>query len=208
MDKDSTLSRRSFLTVAAGTVVSIGLPGLFATVSEARLKSLAGELRADGRPRVPPGQSAVEEIQDMGGRPGPADPGDFRLRVHGEVENPFEIDFRELMEFTQTDITCDVHCVTGWTLLDSTWRGVLLSALLERAQAHAGHRILRHPGGPRVHHQHPPHRGPESQRVPGPHPVGQPLARSQRRPRAGGGPGPVFLQERQMGDRAEDHLPR
>ncbi|MBG0789001.1 MAG: molybdopterin-dependent oxidoreductase [Desulfovibrionaceae bacterium] len=134
MDKDSTLSRRTFLAVAAGTVVTIGLPGLFATVSEARERDLATELRKDGRSRVPPGQSAVEEIENMGGRPGPADPEDFRLRVHGEIENPYEIGFKELMEFPQTDIVCDVHCVTGWTLLDSAWRGVPVSALLERAR--------------------------------------------------------------------------
>lgn len=137
MDKDA-LSRRDFLAMAAGTVVTIGLPGVFATVSEARQQGLQGELRPDGRPRIPPGQAAIEQIQDMGGTPGSPDPADFRLKVHGEVVNPYTIDFDGLMEFDQVDVTCDVHCVTGWTLLDSTWRGVLLSALINRARPKEG----------------------------------------------------------------------
>jgi len=134
MKEDNKLSRRLFLAVAAGTVVNIGLPGLFATVTEARQKSLAEELRADGKPRIPPGQTAIELIEDMGGKPGSSRIEDFRLRVHGEAEHPYTIDFNEFMQFEQSDITCDIHCVTGWTLLDSTWRGVLLSTLLDRAR--------------------------------------------------------------------------
>ncbi|WP_338670160.1 molybdopterin-dependent oxidoreductase [Pseudodesulfovibrio methanolicus] len=134
MREENQLSRRVFLAVAAGTVVSIGLPGLFATVGEARQEELAKALRPDGRPRVPPGQTAIEQIEDMGGRPGSPRPEDFRLRVHGEVENPLALDFEALMAFKQQNFTCDVHCVTGWTLLDSTWRGVPMAALLDRAK--------------------------------------------------------------------------
>lgn len=134
MKDDTLITRRIFLAAAAGTVVGIGLPGLFATVSQARAQSLGGELRPDGRPRLPPGQTAVEQIENMGGRPGSLDLNDFRLRIRGEVDNPYELDFKGLLAFDQADITCDIHCVTGWTLLDSTWRGVPLAALLDRAQ--------------------------------------------------------------------------
>lgn len=133
MKEDDILSRRAFLSVAAGTVVSIGLPGIFATVSEARHKTLSGDVREDGRFRVPPGQTVVEQISDMGGSPGSPDPKDFTLQVHGEIQTPYTINYQELMEFEQVDITCDVHCVTGWTLLDSSWRGVPLISLLEKA---------------------------------------------------------------------------
>jgi DMSO/TMAO reductase YedYZ molybdopterin-dependent catalytic subunit len=134
MREGNLLSRRVFLAVAVGTVVSIGLPGVFAAVAEARQQELAQALRPDGRPRIPPGQIAVERIEDMGGRPGSARPEDFRLRVHGEIETPYDLDFEALMALDQRDFTCDIHCVTGWTLLDSTWRGVPLAALLDRAR--------------------------------------------------------------------------
>lgn len=134
MKEENLFSRRVFLAVAAGTVVSISLPGVFASVGEARQQELAEALRPDGRPRVPPGQTALERIEDMGGRPGSPRPEDFRLRVHGEVENPLELDFAALMALKQEDFTCDVHCVTGWTLLDSTWRGVPLGTILNKAK--------------------------------------------------------------------------
>ncbi len=134
MKDDNILSRRTFLGVAAGTVINIGLPGLFAAIGEARQQELTEELRADGKPRIPPGQTAVEQIENMGGNPGSPNPDHFRLQVYGEVENPYTINFRDFMEFEQVNITCDIHCVTGWTLLDSSWSGVLLSTLLEKAR--------------------------------------------------------------------------
>jgi DMSO/TMAO reductase YedYZ molybdopterin-dependent catalytic subunit len=142
MREEDLLSRRVFLAVAAGTVVSIGLPGVFATVGEARQQELAEALRPDGRPRVPPGQTAIEHIEDMGGRPGSPRPEDFRLRVHGEVEHPLDLDFEALLRFDQRDFACDVHCVTGWTLLDSTWRGVPIAALLDKAAPSGKARFL------------------------------------------------------------------
>jgi DMSO/TMAO reductase YedYZ molybdopterin-dependent catalytic subunit len=142
MKEDDRLSRRVFLAAAAGAAVGIGLPGLFATLGEARLREVSETLRPDGRPRIPPGQTAVERIEDMGGKPGSPRTEDFRLRVHGEVESPYEIDFEELTTLPQQDFICDVHCVTGWTLLDSTWRGVPLAALLDRARPASDARFL------------------------------------------------------------------
>ncbi|MDD3310851.1 molybdopterin-dependent oxidoreductase [Pseudodesulfovibrio sp.] len=134
MERNAKLTRRHFLAAAAGTVAAIGLPGVFATLSDARRLAVAEERRPDGKPRIPPGQVAVERIEDMGGRPGSPDVDAWRLKVHGEVEKPFSVTFAELLAFTQADVTCDVHCVTGWTLLDSRWGGVPLTALLARAE--------------------------------------------------------------------------
>ncbi|WP_319583982.1 molybdopterin-dependent oxidoreductase [uncultured Pseudodesulfovibrio sp.] len=142
MKEENLLSRRVFLAVAAGTVVSIGLPGVFATVGAARQQELVEALRPDGRLRVPPGQTAIEHIEDMGGKPGSPQPEDFKLRVHGEVEQPFTLDYEGLMAFAQQDFTCDVHCVTGWSLLDSTWRGVPMAAVLNQARPSSDAKFL------------------------------------------------------------------
>ena len=45
----------------------------------------------------------------MGGDEGDASPGAFRLKVYGEVESPFTIDFAELLKMPQVEITSDVH---------------------------------------------------------------------------------------------------
>jgi DMSO/TMAO reductase YedYZ molybdopterin-dependent catalytic subunit len=77
---------------------------------------------------------AVEKIRNMGGTPGTTDATTWSLRVYGEVERPIVISYQELLEFEQVDIICDVHCVTGWSLLDSRWSGVRLKTIIDEAR--------------------------------------------------------------------------
>ncbi len=144
MQESQKISRRAFLTAAGGAVVSIGLPGVFVRLADAEQRAVAAEMRRDGMSRLPPGQIAVKRIQDMGGAPGTATVANWRLRVHGEVGRPVVLSYRDLLDLDQVHITCDVHCVTGWTLLDSRWSGVRLATVLDRARPHksAGFIIL------------------------------------------------------------------
>jgi DMSO/TMAO reductase YedYZ molybdopterin-dependent catalytic subunit len=135
MEDPKQLSRRAFLAASGGALVGIGLPGLFVKLLDFESRALAAELRPDGRPRLPPGQVAVRMLQDMGGTPGTATTSDWKLRIHGEVDRPLTLDFRDFMKLPQVEDTCDVHCVTGWTLLDSHWTGVRLKTLLDLAKA-------------------------------------------------------------------------
>ena len=131
MQKAQKISRRTFLAAAGGTLVSIGLPGTFIKLADAEQRALAAATRPDGRPRLPPGQLAVENIRDMGGTLGTATVANWRLRVYGEVERPVVLSYQELLELGQVHITCDIHCVTGWTLLDSKWSGVRLATIMD-----------------------------------------------------------------------------
>lgn len=130
MQKDRKISRRTFLAAAGGTIVGIGLPGTFVKLPAAEQRALAADIRPDGRPRLPPGQLAVEKIRDMGGEPGTATTENWRLTIHGEVENPVTLSYRELLDLDPVEITCDIHCVTGWTLLDARWGGVRIATLM------------------------------------------------------------------------------
>jgi DMSO/TMAO reductase YedYZ molybdopterin-dependent catalytic subunit len=134
MKKEQTVSRRSFLAAAGGAVVSIGLPGIFVRLADAEQEALATSTRPDGRPRLPPGQTAVARMRPMGGTPGTATTADWSLRVYGEVEKPIVLSYQDLLELEQVQITCDVHCVTGWTLLDSRWGGVRLGTIINSAK--------------------------------------------------------------------------
>jgi DMSO/TMAO reductase YedYZ molybdopterin-dependent catalytic subunit len=69
----------------------------------------------------------------MGGEEGDPSPGHWQLDVHGEVEQPFKLSFSELLAMPQVEQTCDVHCVTKWTVLDSHWTGVRIADLAARA---------------------------------------------------------------------------
>ena len=131
MNQNPKITRRKFMAAAGGTLVSIGLPGVFVKVLDSENRALAAQLRADGNPRIPPGQHAVKELPNMGGVKGPGNVPDWRLTIEGEVQNPVSLSFPELMKLTQVDLTCDVHCVTGWTLLDSRWRGVRVQTIMD-----------------------------------------------------------------------------
>lgn len=134
MQEDLKMSRRAFLAAAGGAIITIGLPGVFARLSDEEQYALAADTRPDGRPRLPPGQSAIGKIEDMGGRPGTATVADWSMRIYGEVEEPTVLSYQELLSLDQVHITCDIHCVTGWTLLDSQWSGVRLSTIMDRVK--------------------------------------------------------------------------
>jgi DMSO/TMAO reductase YedYZ molybdopterin-dependent catalytic subunit len=149
MQDNPRITRRSFMAAAGGTIVAIGLPGVFVKLLDSENHALAAELRADGRPRIPPGQHAVKALPDMGGVKGPDNPADWRLNITGEVKNPVTLTYQGLMDLKQVDLTCDVHCVTGWTLLDSRWRGIRLQTIMDLVQVkkNAGFLVFEAPGG-------------------------------------------------------------
>ena len=130
-----SMDRRTFLrNVTAGTVV-IALGGTtYVLASDEDADRARKALRPDGRVRLPPSQYLLKRLRPMGGQEGDPSPGNWKLRVSGEVEQPFTIDFAELLRMPQVDQTCDVHCVTKWTLLDSHWTGVRVADLAARAR--------------------------------------------------------------------------
>lgn len=147
VDSDSALARltarRRFIKQAAAGTTLVALGGLY-YFSDQLTRDAQAQTRPDGRPRLPPGQRVLEKLKPMGGEPGDPSLSNFRLKVYGEVERPFELTFNELLAMPQTDLVTDVHCVTGWSMLDSKWRGVTLLALAERAglKASARHVIF------------------------------------------------------------------
>jgi DMSO/TMAO reductase YedYZ molybdopterin-dependent catalytic subunit len=147
METRKKMTRRAFMAAAGGTMVSIGLPGVFVKLLDADNQTLAGQLRPDGRPRIPPGQRAVKMIRDMGGEP-PDGTQAWKLKINGEVRNPVTLSLADFMALQQVDLICDVHCVTGWTLLDSKWRGVPLQTIIDLVQVKdsAGFVIFDGPG--------------------------------------------------------------
>lgn len=102
------------------------------------------QVRKDGRSRLPPGQEVLRRLKPMGGTPGDPRRRRFKLRIHGEVERPYELDFAELVGMGPELRSLDVHCVTGWSVLGARFKGVTLRALADRAgvKRSARHLIL------------------------------------------------------------------
>ena len=149
MKRPKKLTRRKFMSAAGGTIVSIGMPGVFIKLMGSANRALAAQLRPDGRPRIPPGQHAVKALPNMGGRQQDENVPEWRLTITGEVEKPMTLVISDLMELEQLDLICDVHCVTGWSLLDSRWRGISLKTIMNlvKVKETAGFVILEDPGG-------------------------------------------------------------
>jgi DMSO/TMAO reductase YedYZ molybdopterin-dependent catalytic subunit len=136
-----SMGRRIFLggAMAGTTVIALGGASYVLASQEEERKARA-TARPDGKPRLPPGQYLLGALRDMGGSAGESSPGAFRLKVYGEVDQPFEVDFAELLKMPQTEQLCDVHCVTKWTMLDSKWTGVKLADIAARAKLKASAR--------------------------------------------------------------------
>jgi Oxidoreductase molybdopterin binding domain/TAT (twin-arginine translocation) pathway signal sequence len=136
-----SLERRRFLkAAAAGTLVAALGGGTYVLAGENDPR--AKQIRPDGRIRLPPNQRLLDALKPMGGDAGDPSPASFRLHIHGEVDNPIDVDFAALTAMPATEQTCDVHCVTGWSLLDSKWTGVQIAHLAKVAKVRDSARYL------------------------------------------------------------------
>lgn len=68
--------------------------------------------------------------------------GNYRLRLHGEVDHPLELSFADLLRRPQRELTCDIHCVTSWTKLGMRWGGVPFRVLAEEAHPRPSARFV------------------------------------------------------------------
>ena len=100
--------------------------------------------------RLPPGQSPTQKfpVLSIGSTPR-IDTASWALSVHGEADSPYALRWAELLALPQTDLATDIHCVTRWSKFDTTWRGVLVRDLIERARprASATHVLVHAHGG-------------------------------------------------------------
>jgi DMSO/TMAO reductase YedYZ molybdopterin-dependent catalytic subunit len=84
--------------------------------------------------RLPPGQYLTERfpVLHVGDVPMYA-PGDWDLKIFGLVDKPFTINLDELKSMPAVTLLTDIHCVTKWSKFDTTWKGVRVRDLFERA---------------------------------------------------------------------------
>ncbi len=126
--------RRQFIRTAASGTVLVALGGaLFRILDDDLTREARAEKLPDGRSRLPPGQKVIKALKPMGGDEGDGKVETFRLKVHGAVQKPFEVDYASLLKLPQAQREIDVHCVTGWSMLGGLWKGVNVSTLAEAA---------------------------------------------------------------------------
>ena len=139
---DRLLARRRFLERAVAGTVIVAFGGGAWLLRDDLTREAQAQTRPDGRPRLPPGQRVISALKPMGGDEGDASPGKFRLKVHGDVEAPFEIGFAELLKMPRVELALDVHCVTGWSVLGAKFEGVRIADLAQRAKVKSSARYV------------------------------------------------------------------
>ena len=82
------------------------------------------------RSRVPPGQYLTDDFPVLSAGPTPHTPlEDWTFSVvNGNERRTWTWD--ELVDLPSERVTVDIHCVTRWSKLDTTWEGVSVDTLL------------------------------------------------------------------------------
>jgi DMSO/TMAO reductase YedYZ molybdopterin-dependent catalytic subunit len=88
------------------------------------------ESRKEGR--LPPGQSLTQKFPVLHYGPVPGfDPQAWSFRVWGEVEEELRWSWEEFNRLPRTRLTMDIHCVTRWSKMDTTWEGVSVKTMVD-----------------------------------------------------------------------------
>jgi DMSO/TMAO reductase YedYZ molybdopterin-dependent catalytic subunit len=98
--------------------------------------------------RIPPGQHLTTDFPVLSAGPTPHTPlarWDFALT--GEVDPPKRWSWEEFRALPSETFTVDIHCVTKWSKLDTTWEGVSIDTLLAGIETSADHVVAYCDGG-------------------------------------------------------------
>jgi DMSO/TMAO reductase YedYZ molybdopterin-dependent catalytic subunit len=87
---------------------------------------------------VPPGQYLTGDFPVLSAGPTPHTPlEEWSFTVDGLVDETVSWTWEEFLDQPAETVTVDLHCVTKWSKLDTTWRGVSVDTLLENVDTEA-----------------------------------------------------------------------
>ncbi len=82
--------------------------------------------------RLPPGQYLTEKWPVLHyGKVPKVDLSTWSFDLDGLVESPVHLTYEEFKRLPRKQVQSDVHCVTRWSLLGSTWEGVPVSEVMK-----------------------------------------------------------------------------
>jgi DMSO/TMAO reductase YedYZ molybdopterin-dependent catalytic subunit len=106
-----------------------------------------------GRPRsadtrIPPGQYLEKTFPVLSAGPTPRVRTEtWQFEITTETGKKHSWSWADLMALPSEKPTVDIHCVTQWSKLDTTWRGVPLDALLADVDTEADYVMVHSYGG-------------------------------------------------------------
>ena len=104
-------------------------------------RGFRGRGRGDIDPsRIPPGQYPERGFPVLTYGPTPrVETARWSFGLSGLVDPEVSWTWDEFNALPQETVTVDIHCVTKWTTLDTTWTGVSLDTILERVSPKAAY---------------------------------------------------------------------
>ena len=98
--------------------------------------------------RLPPGQYLAEDFPVLSAGPTPRVPLDrWRFTVTTETGREYVWSWAELTALPAESPTVDLHCVTKWSKLGTTWTGVPVDVLLAEVETAADYALVHAYGG-------------------------------------------------------------
>ncbi len=97
---------------------------------------------------LPPGQYLTRDFPVLQAGPTPrVDLDTWQFTISNEAGAKYTWSWRELLALPSEKTTTDIHCVTKWSKLRTTWEGVSLDALFADVETAADYALVRSYGG-------------------------------------------------------------
>ena len=107
-----------------------------------------GGHRRESVPGLPPGQYLTHDFPVLSAGPTPRIPLDrWSFTVTTETGERKSWTWQEFTALPHDDVTVDIHCVTKWSKLGTTWRGVSIDTLLADVETAADYTMVHSFGG-------------------------------------------------------------
>jgi len=104
--------------------------------------------RGRSTPELPPGQYLVDDFPVLSAGPTPRiDLADWELLVRTEAAQVHRWDWDAFRALPAEDVTTDLHCVTRWSKLGTSWRGVSLDTLFADVETASDYVVVGSYGG-------------------------------------------------------------
>jgi DMSO/TMAO reductase YedYZ molybdopterin-dependent catalytic subunit len=104
--------------------------------------------RRDPSAELPRGQDLVEDFPVLSAGPTPSiDLQDWELVITSETDQQQRWDWTTFRALPSETVTVDLHCVTHWSNLGTTWEGVSLDTLLDGVDTSASFALAESYGG-------------------------------------------------------------
>jgi DMSO/TMAO reductase YedYZ molybdopterin-dependent catalytic subunit len=107
-----------------------------------------GARRRESDPQLPPGQYLTDDFPVLSAGPTPRiETAEWSFEVRTESGERVAWSWDEFLALGPEDVSTDIHCVTRWSKLGTTWRGVSLDTVFDHVETDASFAMAHSYGG-------------------------------------------------------------